>query len=231
MRLIMENITYNAGHNSIVDNVSLSFDKNKLYVIVGPSGAGKTTLLTLLNGIISPTRGSILFNGENIFTYDAPSYRSRVCLLFQEPLLISGNGLDNLMLPFSFKSNVKKTPSHEDVQKAISSCALTDNYLEKDIWTYSGGEKQRLSLARTLLLDPNVFLLDEPTSALDATSEKQIIKTLEHLKDNRIIICVSHSRQLISKADTIIFIKEGKINHISNSIEHESIERFLEGSK
>ena len=225
--LNLSNVSYMADNKNIVSEVSFSLDEKKTYALVGPSGSGKTTILMLMNGLISPTSGKILYKGDTIEGLDMPMYRSVATLMFQEPLLVPGNGRDNLLMPYSLESNKGKDPSESDMARILSECGLCEEYLDKDTSTFSGGEKQRLSLARTILMRPEIMMLDEPTSALDMGSERDIISLLERQRQHCTIFYVTHSYQLIERADNVMLLKDGRIQSMVDSIGKEQITEFL----
>ena len=199
-----EHISYVADSVAIVKDMSLKFEKRSFTAISGPSGSGKTTLLMILNGLITPSGGRVLYKGEDISSLRMPEYRSHVVLQFQEPLLFEGTGIENLFIPFSLEANRHNTPDEEMIEDALERCSLDKSFLEKDVSTFSGGEKQRLSLARSILMRPDALLLDEPTSALDKETESDIRDTLIELTAHMALIIVSHSQSLLSAADTTV---------------------------
>lgn len=207
--------------------MSFSLDEKKAYALVGPSGSGKTTILMLMNGLISPTSGKVLFKGDPIEELDMPIYRSVATLMFQEPLLVPGNGRENLLMPYSLESNKGRDPTENIMIRTLSECGLGKEYLDKDISTFSGGEKQRLSLARTILMRPEIMILDEPTSALDMGSERDVVSMLERQMQHCTIFYVTHSYQLIERANNVILLKDGRIRSMANSIDIGKIREFL----
>lgn len=192
-----------------IDN--LTIESNKTTAIIGPSGSGKSTLLRLLNKLISPTEGFISYNGHDISSINSTEYRRKVPMLSQSPIVYPGNIKDNLLIGRKFQQ--KNLLYDEILKKALKNVKL-DKGLEEDISKLSGGEQQRVSIARLMLLDADAYLLDEPSSALDDLTEDFVIKTMIDLaKDNnKTIIFVTHSREMANKyADRIIQIKEGMI--------------------
>lgn len=209
--LELRDVTLFRGGVNILENGSASFPRTGLFVIVGPSGAGKTSVLMLLNGLVSPTKGMVLCEGRELKEMNMPDYRSKTVLQFQEPPPFPGTARDNLLIAFGLGQHRESMPNEEDIHRAIARCTLKQDVLGQDMETLSGGEKQRLALARTLLLKPRVFLLDEPTSALDAATEGDVVSLLADLSKTALVICVTHSRELAAKADGIIVIDCGKI--------------------
>lgn len=182
-----------------------------LTVLLGASGSGKTTVLRLLNKMISPTQGRILFNGNDIKKNNSVEHRRNVTMLSQNPAMFEGNIKDNLTIAFGFQA--KEVPVDEELYRILAKVQL-DKGLDTPVSQLSGGEKQRLALGRLFLLDPAVYLLDEPSSALDQDTEDAIIKMLsKHIKNTqKSAVMVTHSRSLAEKyGDEIIEMAQGKI--------------------
>ncbi len=227
--LTLKSVSLVRGTSSIIHSGCATFESTGLYVIIGPSGAGKTSVLMLLSGLVSPSSGTVLYEDTPLDVRDMPSYRGTVVLQFQEPPPFPGTARDNLLIPFKLAQHKAASPSDEDMRAALFRCALKEDILDQDMATLSGGEKQRLALARTLLLHPTVFLLDEPTSALDTSTEERIVTLLEELSRTSLVICVTHSRELVRKAAGIVTVDGGMVRQYSD-IGRDELERLLEGS-
>lgn len=191
----------------------LQINHNEITCIIGPSGSGKSTMLKLINKLISPSSGYITYNGKDIANIDPVSYRRRVPMLAQNPLTFKGSIRDNLLIGRKFQD--KDLLSDDILNKALASVKL-DKSLSTDMENLSGGECQRVSIARLMLLDSQIYLLDEPSSALDDITEDFVIGTMVDMakKENKTIIYVTHSSE-ISKiySDRIIKIVDGEISH------------------
>ena len=177
-------------------------------VLVGPSGSGKTTLLRLLNKMITPTFGLIYYHGMDIAEIPSVEHRRKVMMLSQSPILFPGNIRDNLEVGFKMQS--KPVPSDQRMTEMLEQVRL-----EKDLYgpadKLSGGEKQRLVLARVCLLEPEVYLLDEPSAALDDVAEDAIVSMVaNHIKaTGKSAVMITHSKQIAKKyADEIIEMKK-----------------------
>lgn len=191
----------------------LQINHNEITCIIGPSGSGKSTMLKLINKLISPSSGYITYNGKNIANIDPVSYRRRVPMLAQNPLTFKGSIRDNLLIGRKFQD--KDPVSDEILNKALASVKL-DKSLSTDMENLSGGECQRVSIARLMLLDSQIYLLDEPSSALDDITEDFVIGTMVDMakKENKTIIYVTHSSEISKKySDRIIKIVDGEISH------------------
>lgn len=201
----------NLKYKSILDITNIRIPKNQITCIIGESGSGKTTLIRLLNKLISPDEGTILYEGTHLSKIDSVELRRKVVMLPQAPAIYSGTVRDNLLIGLRFSEKpLASDPNLLNVLQMVNLQKSLDQSSDK----LSGGEKQRLALARVLLMDPEVFLLDEPSSALDEETEETIImKLVEHCKNyNKSLIMVTHSKKIANQfADFIIEIKNGKI--------------------
>lgn len=196
-------------YKHILNISELAITAHKVTCILGPSGSGKTTFLRLLNKMISPDSGSIYFHANELKDIKSVHLRRKVCLLSQEPRIFEGSVRDNLLQGVRYHE--KKLPSQETLHQIMHQVQLNKS-LEDNCQQFSGGEKQRLALARVLLLNPEVFLLDEPSSSLDDTTEELIIDriTQEAKKKDKTVIMVTHSKQIAQQhADFIIHFSEG----------------------
>ncbi len=201
----------NVAYKNIIQVDDLEIKQGEITCIVGESGSGKTTLLKLLNHLVDYKQGEIFYRGKELKGLDAVMHRRQVVLLPQTPVVFPGNIRDNLLVGLIYSDK-------EIVEGRILLDALKDVGLEKkleeDADKLSGGEKQRLALARVLLMEPEVLLLDEPTSALDEDTETVITEYIcSYLeKGNKTIIMVTHSRALAKKlGKMIVTVNNGKI--------------------
>ncbi|MGN7174703.1 ABC transporter ATP-binding protein [Paenibacillus sp. FSL R5-0490] len=178
--------------NNIINVNHLDIKKDKVTCITGESGAGKSTLLKTLNKIITPDSGEIFYKGTSLKEIDSVQHRRKVIMLSQVPLIFPGTIKDNLIM--GYKLNGKKPCDDEILVQAIHNMQMTKE-LHEDAGTLSGGEKQRLALARILLLKAEVYLLDEPTSALDEDTEMMILEYFirEIKKKQASLLMITHS--------------------------------------
>jgi putative ABC transport system ATP-binding protein len=199
------------GYQSIVDIPRLVIMPGQVTALTGPSGGGKTTILRMLNKMISPTRGTIYFKERDLAEIDSVAHRRQVGMLSQQPVIFPGCIGDNLRRGFFLQE--RPIPAEDALGVALEKVSLAKG-LKDDATLLSGGEKQRLALARLLLLQPEVYLLDEPSSALDAVTEDEIIAMLvrESRQDRATLIIVTHSLAVAAKyADTILQVESGKV--------------------
>ena len=197
--------TYKSQKNKqILNHVSIQFDEGKFYTIIGPSGAGKTTLLSLLAGLDSPVKGTILYNGNDI-QKDGLNYHRKhnVSLVFQNYNLI-----DYLTTEENVKLGGQKNP-----QKLLEEVSISKEDWKRNVLQLSGGQQQRVAIARALASEAKVLLADEPTGNLDENTADEIIELLKKTAHElgKCVIVVTHSKQLANAADEIIQIKDGTI--------------------
>lgn len=208
---------YPSGDTEItaLQETSLDIRKKELVLMIGPSGSGKTTLLLILGGIIMPTAGEVELRGKNI-THMSDNERTRMRLhnigfVFQNINLIKPlNILENVSFPARLSTN-DPGKSKKLAAELIESVGLKrkiDAFPEE----LSGGEQQRIAIARALVTDPQILLCDEPTASLDSDSLKTVMNELRKSADNgKAVLVVSHDKRLEDYADKIIEVTDGKI--------------------
>lgn len=197
----------------IIDIDHLDINTNEVTCITGPSGSGKSTCLRLINKLISPSSGFISLDGEDIANIDPVSYRRRVPMLSQSPIIYPGTIKDNLLIGRKFQE--KSMLEDNNLIEALKRVKL-DMDLSEDISNLSGGEQQRVSIARLMLLDSPIYLLDEPSSALDDLTEDFVIETMVDMarENNKTIIYVTHSNSIATKySDRLIKIVDGRVSN------------------
>ena len=205
--LELENVGYSYDKSTkVLEKMSYSFEKGKVYAIVGRSGAGKTTLLSLLSGLATPTEGKILFEGKDVRKTDKYRYRSRyVGVVFQSfNLLPHLTAVENVEL--SMRASGKKIAhKRERAVSLLEKVRLDESLSGRRILKLSGGEQQRVAIARALSYDPDIILADEPTGNLDLTTEEEIMdifKCLAH-EEGKCVIIVTHSPEVANGADEV----------------------------
>ena len=202
----INNLTIKTNTQTIISNLSFDVHPNEILTINGPSGSGKSTVLKYLAQLQSPaltTSGDYLFKGENVEDIDPIELRQNVSYCFQSPTLFGETVRDNLQ----FSYDIRDMDFDEELAKdLLSHVQLPKSYLDKDITTLSGGEKQRVALIRNVQFRPDILLLDEITSALDSDTRKIIWEWLnQYRKENNVtVIIVSHIKKEQQLADRII---------------------------
>lgn len=198
-------------YKNILDIPKLDIGKENVTSLIGESGGGKTTILKLLNKMISPSDGGILYNGVNLEEIESVKHRREVVMLSQNTAIFEGDIRDNLVIGLKFHE--ENIPTDDKLYDILEKVKLKKK-LDEHPKVLSGGEKQRLALGRILLLSPKIYLFDEPSSALDTETEELIIQMLIETSksENKKIIMVTHSIEIANKySDKIIEISQGKL--------------------
>lgn len=189
-----QQINFSVNELMILNNITGSIPKGRITTLVGPSGAGKTTLLKMCNGLLSPTSGTIFIDNQPITSYEPTALRRNVGIALQSAPMITGTVFDNLSLPRSLQGD--KLKKSEAIQY-LEDVGLDKSFLQRPASELSGGQRQKVSIARTLINKSSILLLDEITSALDRQSALDIealILTLNK-KYNVTIIWITHNLQ------------------------------------
>ena len=206
----------------VLNNITFNFQPGKTYSIMGPSGSGKSTLLNLLSLIDNPTSGSIEINSNKIKPNNKVENdlirAKKIGIIYQDKNLLSDfTALENVYLPNLLISKEKQN-SIELAKKLIKNVGMSSriNHFPNEL---SGGENQRIAIARALINNPDIILADEPTGSLDTDNAKLIFKILFNLKNkNRIIIFATHNRYFANMADCKIMMNDGNIQIINATI-------------
>jgi putative ABC transport system ATP-binding protein len=210
-------VSYSSFGKEILKNISVKFEGGAIHTIVGPSGAGKSTLIKLINRLIDPTRGSILIDGVDIKTIDVIDLRRRIGMVFQQPRLFEGTVKENIEY-----GPMLKGEKNINVEYYLNIVGLNSEYVARDVKSLSGGEQQRVSIARTLANNPETLLLDEPTSALDPTSTETIEKLMIELKKkmNLTIIWITHNIEQAKRiGDYTALLSKGELIEYARTYE------------
>ena len=198
----------------VLDNVSVSIEPNRLTAIVGKNGSGKSSILKLITRLYDPIEGQVLIDDQDIKKVELDSLRSQIAVVPQTPIIFSGTVFENVLLgkPDATVEEIEEACRSSDVLKfSIHLDKGLDTILGVGGVSLSGGEAQRIAIARALIRKPKILLLDEPSSALDLESEFSIMETLNRLKKDMTIILVGHHLQAISNADRVIVIDSGRV--------------------
>lgn len=217
MSIVINGLTKSYNNNKVValNEFSYKFDKNKMYAIMGPSGSGKSTLLNILGSLDKPTKGQVFVEDTDICNMkekDINKYRiEKIGFVFQSYYLNPYfNAIDNVIVPMCINESIKRKE-----RKSIAYKLLEDFKVEhlKNNFPYemSGGEQQRICLARAMANHPEIILADEPTGNLDEENERIVFEYLKEIaRNNKIVIVVSHNDLVKEYADEVIYIKKGK---------------------
>lgn len=230
-KIIVENlaIKYSDGVESLFD-INIKIPSNQITALIGPSGGGKSTFLRALNRLndladVDTTGGKILIDGVDILdpTLDVIALRRKVGIVFSRPLPLPLTIYQNVSYGLELMGEKRKTVLDTAVERALRLSELWDEVkdrLHDSAYSISGGQQQRLCLARTLSLQPEIIMLDEPTSALDPISTAKIESSLVELKKDYTIIIAPHNTQQAGRiADYVAFFLQGKLIEFSTAEE------------
>lgn len=198
----------------VLSNVSISAPKGKMVAVVGPTGSGKTTIMNLINRFYDVDAGAIKFDGRDIREYDLDSLRKNTGIVLQESVLFSGSIADNIRFgaPEASQEMVETAARATHIHDFIMSLPEGyDTQVSDDENVFSTGQKQLISIARTLLTDPQVLILDEATSNVDTVTESKIQKAMEAVVAGRTSFVIAHRLKTILNADQIIVLKDGQV--------------------
>ena len=199
----------------IIKDINFRINQNEFIGITGNSGSGKTTLIDLITGLIRPTKGKILIANNNIKNIDLKYWRSNLGIVFQDSYLVNDTIAANIALGeknidrFKVKKCLKQANAYDfikNLEKGI------DELIFDRGTRFSGGQKQRLALARALYKEPKILLMDEPTSGLDRSSENIFIESLKRIRGSIIIIIISHKENILNSCDRVVIINKKTID-------------------
>lgn len=214
--LKLDNVSYRyddaEADDYVLKDINYSFETGKVYAIKGKSGSGKTTLLSLLSGLENNYEGSIEFAGKELKNIDLDNYRSRdIGIVFQSyNLLPHLTAIENIILSMNV-SNLNIANKEEQAISLMEKVGLTKNQKDRRVLKLSGGEQQRVAIARSLSYNPLMILADEPTGNLDKETENEILKIFKNLaKEDKCIIIVTHSENICDQADIVYELVKNK---------------------
>ncbi|MCB2214090.1 ABC transporter ATP-binding protein [bacterium] len=200
--------------NVVLKNVTCEFEAGKVYAIVGKSGSGKSTMLSLMGGLDVPDKGEVLFNNQPTAKMDLSKYRlESAAMIYQSfrllPLLTVS---ENITLPMELRG-FRGKPAREKAKELVSRVALPESVLDRFPSMLSGGEQQRVAIARSLSMDTNLLLADEPTGNLDEDNSQNIIDilvTIAH-RYGYCVVIASHDLAILPKMDVVYHMKQGNL--------------------
>jgi tungstate transport system ATP-binding protein len=192
---------------------SLEIQRGETLAVIGPNGAGKSTFLLALADLIKPARGEILFNKKSVKDWDELEYRRRIAFVFQDPLLMDMSVQDNIALGLKFRG----VKNYQEQVMKWSKAMGVESLLKRRAGQLSGGEAQRVSLARAFVLDPELLLMDEPFSAVDPQTRTQLLKDLSRVlaHDHRTTIFVTHNlKEAAQFGDRMAVMIDGELKQV-----------------
>lgn len=213
--LKLENVSYRykdaAKDDYVFKNINYEFKTGKVYAIKGKSGSGKTTLLSLISGLENDYEGTIYYDSKELKKLDLDNYRSSdIGIIFQSyNLLPHLTAMENIILSMDI-SNVKVKNKEEKAKELMKSVGLKESQATRRVLKLSGGEQQRVAIARSLSYNPKMILADEQTGNLDKETENEILKIFKNLakKENKCIIIVTHSENVCNASDEVFELKK-----------------------
>lgn len=205
-----DNLSRTVEGVAVVDSVSVEVNCGDVMAIVGPSGAGKSSFLRLLNRLDEPTQGRVYIHGEDYRSLEPRDLRRKVGMVMQAPYLFPGTAGDNIR--FGPRQRGEEAPQ-EEIEMLLERVGL-EGYAGRDVGNLSGGEAQRISLARTLANSPEILLLDEPTSALDDNTEQEVEELIMGIVTEQCLTCliVTHDMdQALRVATHAMLMEKGRL--------------------
>ncbi len=223
-----ESVTVEGSSGVRLRDVSLEVPSTGITTLVGPSGSGKSTLLRLCNRLEVPTRGSIFYRGRQLSSFDPLELRRQVGMVFQRPVLFAGTVRDNL-------AEADGATGESHFEDALERAALNGSFLDRPAAELSGGEAQRVCLARALIAGPDVVLMDEPTSSLDGAAVSRLERLGRSLAEEGIpIVWVTHDLDQMKRiADRVAILLRGSLRYVWSELPVDGVSdlmRFLEGT-
>ncbi len=206
----LDNVIVEKSGAKILRGVDLHIMKGESVVLTGASGAGKSSIMRVIIGALPVSTGSVYVNDIELNSDNLHKVRNLIAYIGQEPVMGAEFVRDALLLPFSFERNIDNVPSNSRISELLSSVNLSDGILSKRSVDISGGERQRISIVRALLLDKHIIFADELTSALDPESKQKVISLL--MNGEYTIVSVSHDEHWIKNCDRVVTIKNGLVD-------------------
>lgn len=213
--LKLEDVSYryeDAEENDyVLKNINYNFELGKTYAICGRSGSGKTTLLSLISGLEAKYEGTIIYDNKDLKTIDLDKYRNTyIGIVFQSyNLLPHLTAIENIILSMEI-SGLKGIDKRKKALELMKSVGLNESFADRRVLKLSGGEQQRIAIARSLSYNPDIIIADEPTGNLDKDTEDEILKIFKELahKENKCIIIVTHSKNVCDEVDVVYDLKK-----------------------
>jgi putative ABC transport system ATP-binding protein len=210
----LHEVTQERGGRTVLEQVTLDIPAHRLVAVIGPSGAGKSSLIRLLDRLDDPVRGSVYFRGAPITARPVRELRRQVGFVFQAPTMFPGTVADNLRAAAHLSSMSPGAVAESALGALLDAVELDRSYLDREAGRLSGGEQQRVSIARALATSPRVLLLDEPTSALDPEVAERLMRTVSRLSREQQLSIVMVTHRLAEArawSDETVMLAAGRV--------------------
>jgi len=211
-QIAFEKVTVRAKERCLLKECSFAVYPHEKVTITGPSGSGKSSILATFLGFYIPDSGTVFYEGEPVTAENIGTVRNSVSYIFQEPQLGGDTVSDAILLPYTFRANKDRTPCREKILEQMHRLDLHEDLLNQPVSTVSGGEKQRIALARGLLLGHTCFILDEVTSALDKRS-RGIVRDF-FLSSDFTCLSVSHDESWHAMSSRMLEMAQGQLTEM-----------------
>ena len=237
---VLKDVRQTRENQIVLDGIDLEIARGVITALIGPSGAGKTSLLRLLNRLDEPAGGEIFYRARIISEYQIQELRRQVGFVFQTPVMFPGTVRDNLRTALEIAGKSASADGDRLISETLDIAELEPVLAERDGAKLSVGQKQRVNIARALMLAPEVLLMDEPTSALDPQTADRLMETVRRLAQEKKITVVMVTHRLTEArraSDRTIFMEAGRVietgasEYIFEQTTHPRIRDFLEGEK
>lgn len=208
---------YSGKESNVLTNISFEINPNEITAFIGHTGSGKSTIGKLLLRLYKNNSGSILINDQDIFEFDKNDYKNLISVVNQKPFIFNMSVMDNFKLVQNNEDTIKEICKKIGIDELILN--LPNGYetiLKEDATDLSGGQKQLISIARTIMCDSKIIIFDEVTSALDPETTNHIIEILNTIKKDKVIILITHKPDLMKIANNLILLNDGNIVGIGN---------------
>jgi putative ABC transport system ATP-binding protein len=206
--LEVKKLSYKYNDQEILKDINYTFEKNKIYSIIGKSGVGKSTFLSLISGLEFSQQGELFYNQKKVTHY--ASYRRNISYIFQSFNLVSYlSTVENLKLAIAIHN---KTSNIESVETILGQLGIRGENLTKRCSELSGGQQQRVAIARAVALDTELIIADEPTGNLDRDNAKQVMRLFQRLKESgKCVVIVTHDTSLEKHSDVVLTLEKGQL--------------------
>ena len=209
----LKNISQTREKKDILKDINISIDRGEVFAMIGPTGAGKTTLLRIIDMLDNPSRGEVLYDGNNVASSEKSrlDVRRRMAFVLQKPVVFNTSVYENVAYGLKWR-RIDKLQLRDKVNAILEATQLTD-YSQRNARTLSGGEMQRVAIARSLMSTPRVLFADEPTGNLDSQTGSEIMEMLHCLNRQHglTIVMVTHDLALAGQADALARLENGRL--------------------